>query len=141
MVDQVGNDIPAAGVFRGQYVMNDEILYSTEGGFTQKGVTLAPGKGVLVAGTALARNTQTKLWEKWVSGGANGTGTPVGILRKTTDTGTDPAGRTYLANVIIAGILKLSKVSSANGGVSNLIAAGGNFAGAAADTVFGSFKF
>lgn len=137
MVDQIGNEIPAAGINRGPYVVNDEILYSTEGGFTQKGVTLAAGQGTLVAGTAVARNTSTKLYVKFVSGGANGTGTPVGILRKSVETGSDVNGQKYLANVIVAGILKLSKVSSANGGTSALLTP----LGATENAAFGFFKF
>jgi len=136
MVDQIGNEIPAAGITRGVNIPNDEILYSTAG-FTQKGVTLAPGKGLLIGGTVLARNTSTKLYEKWTNGGANGTGTPVGVLRKTVDTGADSNGQKYLANIVIAGILKLSKVSSANGGTTNLLTP----LGAVENVALGFFKF
>lgn len=140
MVDQIGNEIPAAGITRGTNIPNDEILYSTAG-FTQKGVTLAPGKGLLIGGTVLARNSSTKLYEKWVSGGPNGTGTPAGVLRKTVETGTDTNGQKYLANIVVQGILKLSKVSSANGGVTNIISAGGALAGASYSDALGFFKF
>lgn len=136
MVDYAGNAIPAAGITRGSNVPDDEILYSTVG-FTQKGVTLAAGKGVLVAGTALARRTSTRLYEKWTNGGGDGTGTPVGILRKTVDTGSDANGQKYLANIVIAGILKLSKVSSANGGTSNITTP----LGAVTNDVLNTFKF
>lgn len=138
MVEYVGNAIPAAGINRGPHVANDEILYSAVG-FTQKGVTLAPGQGKLVAGTALARRTTDKLYVKFVSGGPNGTGTPVGILRKTVQTGTDSSAdaQKYNGNVVIMGILKLKAVSSANGGVSNILAP----LGAVANDVFGTFKF
>ena len=136
MVDQIGNEIPAAGISRTANVPNDEILYSTAG-FTQKGVTLAPGKGLLIGGTVLARNSSTKLYEKWVNGGANGTGTPVGVLRKTVETGSDTNGQKYLANIVIAGILKLSKVSSANGGTTNILTP----LGATENVALGFFKF
>ncbi len=136
MVEYPGNEIPAAGIQRGPHVPNDEILYSTVG-FTQKGVTLAPGKGVLLAGTALARRTSTRLYEKFVSGGGDGTGTPVGILRKTVNTGTDANGPRYLGNVVIAGILKLQAVSSANGGVTDIVTP----LKATTNDVFGFFKF
>lgn len=136
MVDYAGNAIPAAGITRGPNVPDDEILYSTVG-FTQKGVTLAAGKGVVYAGTVLARRTSTKLYEKWSNGGGDGIGTPVGVLRKTVDTGSDADGQKYLANIVVAGILKLSKVSSANGGVANVLTG----LGATVNEVLGTFKF
>lgn len=136
MVDYAGNAIPAAGINRGPHVPDTEILYSTVG-FTQKGVTLAAGQGVVKAGTALARRTSDKLYVKFVSGGSDGTGTPVGILRKTVDTGTDAAGQKYQGNVVIAGILKLAAVSSANGGADNLLSP----LGATKNDIFGTFKF
>lgn len=140
MVDYAGNAIPAAGITRGNNIPDDELLYSTAG-FTQKGVTLAAGKGVVLLGTVLARRTTTKLYEKWVSGGGDGTGTPVGILRKTVDTGTDANGQKYMANIVIAGILKLSKVSSANGGMTGITVAGSLLENASTNAVLGTFKF
>lgn len=140
MVDYAGNAIPAPGIHRGAHVPDDEILYSTVG-FTQKGVTLAAGQGVLDAGTALARRTADNLYVKFNSGGSGGAETPVGILRKTVDTGSDEDGQKYLANVVIAGILKLSKVSSANGGVSDIVGlTTGALANVTVDEVFGTFK-
>lgn len=136
MVDYAGNAIPAAGITRGQNVPDDEILYSTVG-FTQKGVTLAAGQGTLLAGTALARKTSTKEYVKFASGGGDGTGTPLGILRKTVATGSDANGQKYMGNIVIAGILKLQKVSSANGGVSNITTP----LGAVANDVLQTFKF
>lgn len=136
MVDQIGNEIPAAGITRGPYIPNEEILYSTVG-LTQKGVTLAAGQGILVAGTVLARRTDTKLYTKFVNGGGNGTGTPVGVLRRTVETGSDANGQKYMGNVIIAGILKLTAVSSANGGTSNLLTP----MNAVVNDVFKYFKF
>lgn len=136
MVEYNGNAIPAAGINRGPHVPDDEILYSAVG-FTQKGITLAAGQGVLVAGTALARRTSTKLYEKFASGGTDGLDTPVGILRKTVNTGTDEDGQKYLGNVVIAGILKLQNVSSANGGATDIATA----LNASTNEVFGTFKF
>lgn len=138
MVDYTGNAIPAAGINRGPHVPDDEILYSAVG-YTQKGVTLAPGQGVLLAGTALARRTSDKLYVKFASGGGNGTGTAVGILRKTVDTGADTSAtaQKYLANVVIMGILKLSAVSAANGGAGDVKTA----LTAVTNDVFGTFKF
>lgn len=136
MVDYPGNAIPAPGYNRGSNVPDDELLYSTVG-FTQKGVTLAPGQGVLKLGTALARRNSDKLYVKFVSGGSGGAETAVGILRKTVDTGSDADGQKYQGNVVIAGILKLSKISAANGGSANVVTA----LSAVANDVFGTFKF
>lgn len=136
MVDYTGNAIPAAGINRGAHVPDDEILYSAVG-FTQKGVTLKPGQGVLKAGTALARETSTKLYVPFASGGSDGTGNAVGILRKTVDTGSDANGQTYLGNVILMGILKLDAISSANSGYTDVATA----LKARTDVVFGTFKF
>jgi hypothetical protein len=86
-----------------------EILYSTAG-FTQKGVTLAAGQGILPAGTVLAQNTTTKRYVVYVNGGSTGTGTPVGILRRAADTSTGE----QQANIVIQGILKLALVSGAD---------------------------
>lgn len=139
MVDQIGNEIPAPGVYTGTHVEQDEILYSYTGRFTQKGVTLKAGEGVLVAGTVLARETSTKKFVKYASGGSGGTNVAVGILRKTVDTGTDAAGKSYLGNIIISGILKLVKISSANaGGDSAVLSA---FTGSRKSDVLGTFTF
>lgn len=135
MVDYAGNAIPAAGINHGSNVPDDELLYSTVG-FTQKGVTLAAGQGVLPLGTVLARRTDDKLYVKYASGGGNGTGTPVGILRKTVDTGLDAGGQKYMANIVIAGQLKWSKVSSANGTTNVSTVLGGTV-----NAVIDSFKF
>lgn len=138
MVDQIGNEIPAPGVYRGKTVPNDEILYSYTGRFTQKGVTLKPGQGVLHAGTVLARDNASKKYVKYSSGGSGGHNVAVGILRKTVDTGTDVNAPAYLGNIVISGILRLDKVSSANGGVSAVTNA---FAGSRHSDVLGTFTF
>jgi hypothetical protein len=137
MVDYAGNAIPAAGISRGTNIPDDEILYSTVG-FTQKGVTLAAGQGRLLAGTVLARETSTKTYKKYVSGGSGGLQTPVGVLRKTVETGADVDGQKYMGNIVISGILKLKAVSSANGGVVSGITTG---LGATTNDVLGTFKF
>lgn len=137
MVDQVGNEIPAAGIWRGVNVADDELLYSTVG-FTQKGVRLAAGQGLLLLGTVLARRTADRKYVKYVSGGSGGAQTPVGILRKTTETGSDANGMEYMANIVIAGILKLNKVSAANNGVAAGIT---NGLSATTSDVLNTFKF
>lgn len=119
MVDYTGNAIPAAGFNSTSNVPDDELLYSTAG-FTQKGVQLKSGQGVLPLGTVLARETSSKKYVKFNSGGSDGTNVAVGILRKTVDTGA-AGSQEYMANIVISGILKLSKVSSANAGVPNVL--------------------
>lgn len=88
-----------------------EILYSAVG-LRQKGVTLAAGQGILPAGTVLAQNTTTKRYVVYVSGGATGAGTPVGILRRAVDTSTGE----QQGNIVISGALKLALVSGADSG-------------------------
>lgn len=65
MVDSVGNVVQAPSFGVTAATTDDEILFSTAG-FTQIGVTLKPGKGVLAAGTLLARVTSTKLYVPYV---------------------------------------------------------------------------
>lgn len=138
VVEYPGNAIPAAGINRGGYIADDELLYSTAG-FTQKGVRLKAGQGVLYLGTVLARETSTKKYVKFVAGGTGGKGEPVGILRKTVNTGTDADGQEYMGNIVIQGILKLDKVSYANGGTTAIQT--GFLENATVNAVLGTFKF
>lgn len=132
MVEYAGNAIPAAGFRRGNNVPDDELLYSAVG-FTQKGVQLKAGQGTLLLGTVLARETSSKKYVKYVSGGSEGTGVAVGVLRKTVETGTDPDGQEYMGNIVVSGLLKLDRVSYANGGVPNVL-------GRVTNEVIGYFK-
>jgi len=106
-----------------------EILYSTAG-FTQKGVTLAANQGILPAGTVLAQNSVTKRYVVYVNAGSNGTGTPVGILRRAADTRTGE----QQANIVIQGILKLALVSGADSNAITVL-------NAATNAAMGTFKF
>lgn len=135
-IEYPGNAIPAPGIFRGGQTVDDELLYSTEGGFTQKGVTLEPGQGVLPLGTILARKTSTKRYVKYVSGGADGAGTPRGFLRMTTNTGVAGETSVFQGNIVIVGLLKLAAVKYANSGVTLTGILGGR-----EDDVQGFFKF
>lgn len=64
-----------------------ELLLSMVG-YTQRGVTLAPGQGVLPTGAVLARCTANGLWYAYNSGGTtDGRQTPLGVLRDGRDTG------------------------------------------------------
>jgi hypothetical protein len=107
--EYVGNIIPSPGFWKGNDSYDPELLYSTAR-FTQKGVTLAAGQGVVDIGQVLAQRTTDKKWVKYNNSGSDGAGVARGIMRRGTDTGTDPNGREYQANIVIAGILKLPLV-------------------------------
>lgn len=105
-----------------------EILYSTVG-FTQKGVTLAGGQGVLAAGTVLGQKTADKKYYAYSNAAADGTQTARGVLRHAADT----AGSDQLGNIVIAGILKNALVVGSD-------AAALTDLGATVDTVRGTYK-
>lgn len=109
MAYYTGNAMPAPGYVKGGSSVDDELLYSTVG-YTQKGVTLKPGQGVLPLGTLLKQDSATKQYVK-------ATTNPEGVLRQTTDTGSDANGQVWQANIVLVGILKLDRVASANSGV------------------------
>lgn len=109
-----------------------ELLYSTAG-FTQKGVTLAGGQGILPLGTVLARKASDKLYYVYDNGGSGGLEIPRGVLRRSVDTGSAGAA-TQLANMVIAGILKLDYVSGADSAAITEL-------NAVTDDVLGTFKF
>lgn len=112
--------------------VDPELLYSTAG-FTQKGVTVAGGQGILPIGTVLGRKTSDKLYYQYNNSLSDGRETARGVLRRAVNTG--PAGSPpQLANLVIAGILKLTYVSGAD-------AAALVELGAVTDTVLGTFKF
>lgn len=138
MVEYVGNAIPAPGYSRGTVTVNQEVLYSMAG-YTQKGVTLKAGQGVLKTGTVLAQDTATKKFVRFVSGGTGGAGTARGVLRKSVDTGGSADAPEFLGNILIKGILKYPVVSAANAGA-DLSAAVTGLNGRA-DTVLGTFSF
>jgi hypothetical protein len=83
-----------------------EILYSTAG-FTQKGVTVASGQGVLAAGTALGQKTSDKKYYAYDNTKSDGREVARGILRRPVDTGTVVlAANDQVSNIVIQGILK-----------------------------------
>lgn len=125
-----GNAIPAPGFRGGRRTVDDEILYSANN-YTQKGVTLKPGQGVLLGGTFLDQDDATKQYVK--------TTTPAnvkGVLRKTVDTGASTDGQVWLANILYGGLVKLDKIQAANSGVTLTNVLGGTVNEAA-----GFFKF
>lgn len=111
-----------------------EILYSTVG-FTQKGVTLAGGQGVLAAGTVLGQKTADKKYYAYSNAAADGTQTARGVLRHAADTGVIVnAAYDQQGNIVIAGILKSTLVVGSD-------AAALTDLGATVDTVRLTYKF
>src|SRR4051812_35589896 len=96
----------------GSYI-DPEILYSTVG-FTQKGVTIAAGQGVLAVGTVIAMKTADKKYYPYLDdtkGGTGGLETARGVLRRAVDTGTVAgSANDQVSNMVIAGILKYSMI-------------------------------
>lgn len=125
-----GNSIPAPGYAQSAHTVDDELLFSTEGGFTQKGVTLKPGQGVLLLGTFIKQDPSSKKYIKTTGTDAEG------VLRSTTDTGLTDDAQGWQGNIVLGGLLKLSKVSAANSGVTLT-----NVLNAQVNSVIGFFKF
>lgn len=87
-----------------------EILYSTAG-FTQKGITIGSGQGVLAAGTIMGMKTADKKYYAYNNANGDGTQTARGILRRPADTGTVvDASNDQLGNIVIAGIVKYDMI-------------------------------
>lgn len=126
-----GNAIPAPGYRKGNISTDIELMASMNG-YTQKGVTLKAGQGVLLPGTPLARDAATKRYVKYTSGEC------AGLLRTGVDTGTDPAGAEFQGNVVVMGIAKLSVISAAASGV---LAAAITALSARVNTPLDHFKF
>ncbi len=125
--------IPVPGVTSPTSTYTDpEILYSTAG-YTQKGVTLAGGQGILPAGTVLARKTADKKYYVYNNSGSGGLEVARGILRRGVDTGAAGAAD-QLGNIVIAGILKNSLLSGADSSALTDL-------GAVTNTVMDTFKF
>lgn len=129
-IEYPGNAIPAPGYAKGGQTIDQELLWSTNGGFTQKGVTLKPGQGVLLLGTLIKRDPTTKQYVK------TGASDATGFLRMTTDTGSDADAQVYQGNIVYAGLLNLALVKAANSGVSLT-----NLLGGTVNEVEGFFKF
>lgn len=90
--------------------IDPEILYSTAG-FTQKGVTIGSGQGVLAAGTVLGMRTADRKYYAYGNTNTDGTQAARGILRRPVDTGTVVApSNDQVSNMVIQGIVKYDQV-------------------------------
>lgn len=107
--ENIGNLIPAPGYSYIDEIKLTEILYSTVG-LTQKGMTLKPGNGVILAGTVMGRITSSKLWAPYVDANSDGTQVARGVIRDTVDTGASATSPVFMGNIVIAGILRNSKI-------------------------------
>jgi hypothetical protein len=105
--EQLGNEVPVPGFTEGAYLDDYEIMASMKGGFTQIGVTIASGQGILPAGTVLGEVTATGKFAVYDNGASDGTEVARGVLRKRVDT-TDGD---VLGNLVISGIVYNSKLS------------------------------
>lgn len=76
--------IPFGDEFHAEAVQ--ELLYSTAG-YTQRGVTLAAGQGVLPTGCIIARHSTSGKYFSYNAGATDGRQTALGILRDARDTG------------------------------------------------------
>lgn len=126
--------IPVPGFVNptGDYI-DPEILYSTAA-FTQKGVTIAAGQGVLREGTLLGQKTSDKKYYAYNNANADGTQTARGVLRRAVDTGASAAAGDQVSNIVIQGIVKY-------GALVGLDSAALTDLGMTVDTVRGTAKF
>lgn len=106
MAQGFGNVTPAPSYSYVDELSHKEILFSTAG-LTQIGVTLAASQGTLAAGTALGIVTATGLYKAYSNSASDGTQVARGILRDAVDTSD---GVSYLANLVVAGMLVNSKL-------------------------------
>jgi len=127
--EYTGNAIPAPGFSQGTNTVDEELLFSTVG-YTQKGVTLKSGQGVLRLGTFIKQDSATKKYVKTTASDAEG------VLRMTVDTGSSADDQSWLGNIVVTGLLKLSHVKTANSGT---ITGGG--LGGTVNEPQGFFKF
>jgi hypothetical protein len=110
MADAYGNPLDPPGTSQVAEVKPGDILASYAR-FTQKGVTLKGGQGVLAAGTVLGRETATKKYLAYDDANSPaGIGVAKGVLRENVDTGPSGAPKDKLGNIIMSGIVKYSKL-------------------------------
>ena len=80
-----------------------ELMFSMAG-YTQKGVTLAAGQGVLPTGTILARHTASGKYFAYNPGATDGRGVALGVLRDARDTGGPGAASLAAFNANTSGV-------------------------------------
>lgn len=129
----VYDTIPVPSLASGDTFTDSELLYSYAG-FSQKGVTLAGGQGILPIGCVLGRKTSDKKYYPYNNSNSDGTEVARGILRRSVDTGTGGTAKDVLGNIVIAGILKLSLISGSDSAALTDL-------NAVSDSVRGTFKF
>lgn len=129
MSNEIGNMIPVPGFSSVDETTDDELLLSSVG-YTQAGVVLASGQGILPLGTVLGQRTSDKKFVVYNNAASNGSQTARAILRHRTDT----SDGDVLANVVTMGKVRLSKLSGLDS------AAITDFAGRS-DSVMDSFTF
>lgn len=111
-----------------------ELLASTHA-FSQRGVTLAGGQGLLPTGTVLAQQTSSGKYFAYAAGGSGGLAVALGVLRDGRDTGgaSSPSGKAAadaLGNMVFMGVLNLGLVSGTD--TTSLVAAAGGGIGTGA---------
>lgn len=115
---EYGTEFAAAGAYSSQFLAPTvRELLKSYAGFTQRGVTLAGGQGILPTGCVLALQTSSQLYFAYNAAASDGTQTALGVLRDARDTGTSSGAGTgqvsqaTLGNLVVRGILDLTLVS------------------------------
>lgn len=134
-VEYPGNVIPQPGFYVGGSTVDDEIMFSMEG-YTQKGITLAPNQGIILAGTLMGRVTASKLWKPYNNSNSDGTEVARGVLRQSVNTAAyaQDAVVGYQGNIVVQGLVKNSKISGSDASALTDL-------GATQDTVLDIFRF
>jgi hypothetical protein len=116
MPEAFGDVLYTPGTSQVAEVKPGDILAAYGAGILKKGVTIKGGQGLLVAGQVIARETATKKYVAYDTGGAGGAEVARGVLAEgvNTGTGTSPVGD-MLGNIIYGGTLKLSKLTDLDG--------------------------
>lgn len=110
MSDSVGNVIYAPGASKTPYTTDNELLASGKN-WSQFGVTLKQGQGVLAVGTPLTKDSGTGTY---VAAASTATSGVVGFLRLETDTGVAGTTLPRMGDVVYTGVLKYSLIKAAN---------------------------
>ncbi len=127
--EQLGNEIPIPSFTEKTYLDDFEIMASMAG-FTQIGITILAGQGILPAGTVMGQVATSDKWILYLGGASDGSEIARGVLRRRVDT-TD--GDIH-GNLVVAGIVTDSKLSGLDaGGITDM--------GGHQDTILDRFKF